>query len=181
MFNKAGSQKLAECSLFSLRQDHLLNERGEESFYWVMESRDWANGVAITRNREIILVRQYRYAGEGSFLEIPGGVCEPKESPEDAFARELIEETGFCSERIKKLASHYPNPALLNNRMHTFIAWDCEYKKVPILEPFESLETVLMPLGKLFQAIEEGQIRHSIVLASLFLAMPELRKASNSP
>jgi len=57
----------------TLRQDHVRlpggNEIGE---YWVSEYPDWVNVVAITRQDEIVLIRQYRHGIEGVHFELPG-------------------------------------------------------------------------------------------------------------
>lgn len=67
--------------------------------YYVQEHADWVNAVVLTKDREIVLVKQYRHAGEDFFLEIPAGKPEGNESNEEGIVREIREETGFITER----------------------------------------------------------------------------------
>ena len=60
----------------------------------ILEFRSWANVVALTKDAEVVLVRQYRHGVCESLLEFPGGVVEDGEDPPDGAKRELLEETG---------------------------------------------------------------------------------------
>jgi ADP-ribose pyrophosphatase len=63
--------------------------------YYVLEYPNWANAVALTEDNKILMVRQYRHAAGIVSLEIPGGVIEDGENPEEGMRRELLEETGY--------------------------------------------------------------------------------------
>ena len=62
--------------------------------YYVLEYPNWVNAVALTEDGKVLMVRQYRHAAGVVSLEIPGGVIDGDEQPEDAMRRELLEETG---------------------------------------------------------------------------------------
>ena len=62
---------------------------------------DWCNVVAVTPDDCLVLVWQYRFGIEGFSLEIPGGVVDPGESPEQAARRELQEETGYVADSFE--------------------------------------------------------------------------------
>jgi 8-oxo-dGTP pyrophosphatase MutT (NUDIX family) len=59
------------------------------------EFPDWVNMVAVTKNNEIILVKQYRHGGKDFFIEVPAGKVDEQEDLESAVIRELLEETGW--------------------------------------------------------------------------------------
>ena len=59
--------------------------------------------VAVTPQRRLVMVRQYRYAAGRFLLEIPAGTLEPGESPEDTARRELREETGYSADSLRPL------------------------------------------------------------------------------
>src|SRR3954467_11441870 len=98
------SQELLRAGFFRLRSDRCkLPDQRIMPHYYVMEFNDWANVVALTDDNQMILVQQYRHATKEVHLEIPGGGVDPRkgETPMQAAARELQEETGFTSENFR--------------------------------------------------------------------------------
>lgn len=129
---------------------------------------DWINVVALTPDRELVLVRQFRFGVERETLEIPGGMCDPGEAPIDAARRELREETGYAGERWHELGSVEPNPALQDNRCHTFLAEGATPAHAPAPDPHESIEVVLKPWAEVAEHVRRGEITHALVVAALY-------------
>ena len=77
----------------------------------VFEFRNWANVLALTKNNEAVLVRQYRHGVREMLLELPGGVVDDDENPLEGAGRELMEETGYSAGTIVEVGRIYPNPA----------------------------------------------------------------------
>ena len=146
--------------------------------YFVMDFPDWVNILPITPDGQVILVKQYRHASGEVHLEVPGGSMDPrlKESPEEGARREMLEETGYDSSRIISVGAHYPNPALQTNRMHTFLALDCELTQDQQLDPFEELELYFCSLEALQEHLKKGDITHSIMIASIALCLNYLKE-----
>src|SRR5690606_25389336 len=90
--------------------------------YYVLEYPNWVNVVAITEDQKIIMVRQYRNAADLISIEIPGGVIDGDEKPEEAVKRELLEETGYLFDDVELLSTVYPNPATSNNVTYCYLA-----------------------------------------------------------
>src|SRR5262245_44691561 len=63
----------------------------------VFEVGSWANVVALTKDREVVMIRQYRHGVQAVLWEIPGGVVEQGEDPLVGAKRELLEETGYTA------------------------------------------------------------------------------------
>ena len=146
--------------------------------YYTLRFPDWVNIVPITAQGEVILIKQYRHATGKVHLEAPGGAVNRGENPDVGALRELREETGFISDKIIKLAENYPNPALQDNRIHTYLALNCEDTGEQELDPFEDIEVVKLPLSQLEDKVRSGDIDHTIVVASIFHALAYLRKNS---
>ncbi|HVS62932.1 MAG TPA: NUDIX hydrolase [Thermoanaerobaculia bacterium] len=139
-----------------------------------LASPDWVNVVALTGGGrpdgpEVVLVRQWRFAVAAPTLEIPGGIVDDGETPLLAARRELLEETGYASESWRALGSVHPNPAILTNRCHTFLALDAELHDAPCGDGDEEIEVATMPLTAIPRAIAGGEISHSLVIAAFHL------------
>ncbi|MDH5426722.1 MAG: NUDIX hydrolase [Nitrospirota bacterium] len=76
----------------------------QKPFYRI-ESSDGVLVLPITTDGNIILVRQFRHAIQQTTLEFPAGSIEAGETPKEAAARELLEETGYRAESLHFLGS----------------------------------------------------------------------------
>lgn len=154
--------------LFQVRFDDLENPRnGAVLERLVLETPDWVNVVALTPQREVVLVRQWRFGPRANTLEIPGGMVDPGEEHGAAARRELAEETGFTAERWRYLGSVLPNPAIHDNRLHTWLAEDCALTAAPEPDEGEDIRVETMPLEECLEAALDGRIEHSLVLCGL--------------
>lgn len=73
-----------------------------------------------------ILIKQYRYAAGGYIWEIPAGTLNPGESPLECAKRELVEETGYSSDKLEKLTEIVPVPGYSDERIHIYLATGLE-------------------------------------------------------
>jgi ADP-ribose pyrophosphatase len=144
--------------------------------YYVMEFADWVNIVPVTEDGRIVLVEQYRQAAGDTFLEIPGGAMDPHEKgdPKRAALRELREETGYVPDDVRLVGVHHPNPAMQNNRMHTFVGFGCKLLEKQELDPFEDISVVTKTIPEVVELIMTGKMTHTIVIASILYALPTL-------
>ena len=95
---------------FEKRIDRLRNPRNDKVFErLVLESADWVNVVALDGRRRSVMIRQYRFGVGYTALETPGGMVDPGEDSRTAAARELLEETGYESDKWTYLGAVEPN------------------------------------------------------------------------
>ncbi len=164
-----GSKQDRSYRIFSLRTDRARSPRtGEAHDFYILESTDWVNVIPLTANKEVVLIRQYRHGIREATLEIPGGIVEPGDSPEEAARRELDEETGFREREMVPLSYVFPNPAILNNRCHTYLALDVREAGEQSQDEKEDIEVVIRPLSEVPALIRQGEIRHALVLAAFY-------------
>jgi 8-oxo-dGTP pyrophosphatase MutT (NUDIX family) len=133
----------------------------------VLEAPDWINVVALTEDRNVVLVRQFRFGRRSVTLEIPGGMVDPGEAPEAAARRELLEETGYGGGRWRLLGAVEPNPAMLDNLCFHFLAEDVRPVAAVAPDGGEDIAISLLPVTSLPALVRDGGIRHSLVISAL--------------
>jgi ADP-ribose pyrophosphatase len=157
-----------EYRIFTTTFEDLENPRtGRRMERVVVDAPDWVNVIALTEEREVVVVKQHRFGVAAPTLEIPGGMIDPGEEPLVAAIRELREETGFESDRWSSLGSVAPNPAFLNNRCHHFLAEGCRLSGDQRQDPGEDIHVGTMPLAEMRAAILDGSVDHSLVLTAM--------------
>lgn len=177
------TSNIFQAGFFRLRVDECeLPDKRVMPCYYVMEFPDWVNVVPITEDGQVVLIDQYRHAAGLDFLEIPGGSTHPGgEDPLVAGRRELLEETGYEAREWVSCGSHYPNPALQSNQMHTFLALGCKKVAEPKLDPYECLTVRLVPVREAVDAFYRGDFKHSLISASVARSLRVLRERGIIP
>ncbi len=116
------SKTLLETKVFSVESINCTAPDGRvNGDYIVLNSHDWVCVIPVLEN-DFLMVKQWRHGERSISIEFPGGVIDDGETPEEAARRELLEETGFKSEKLIYLGSVNPNPAIMSNHMHFFAA-----------------------------------------------------------
>src|SRR4051812_4658568 len=88
--------------------------------YHAIAQQDYVTIVALTPDKQIPIVRQYRPAVEDFTWELPAGLVDAAEDPAESCRRELLEETGFPARAVHPLGTSYPCTGRLSNRLHSF-------------------------------------------------------------
>jgi len=134
---------------------------------------DWVNILPVTHDGKAILIRQPRAGSLTDTLEVPGGLVDPGEKDLMLAAlREMEEETGYTSQRVLPLGSINPNPAIMNNRCHFFVALSSflnpSRKHFPDAE--EDITVEVTPVADLDHLVRTGQIDHALAALCIMLA-----------
>jgi 8-oxo-dGTP pyrophosphatase MutT (NUDIX family) len=169
-WRRVGSTRLQRCRVFDVDAVRFEPPDGgtAETFYRI-ESPDWINVIPLTADDQVVFVRQYRFGTESFTLEIPGGMCDPGETPREAAWRELREETGCEAGELIELGAVHPNPALQSNRCHTFLARNMTDTGDPQPDTHEAFEVERVPLDRVPALIADGSVTHALVVAAFQL------------
>ncbi len=174
-WQKLSSRYLVKEQWATLRVDTCDLQNGiVKDDYFVLEYPNWVNAVALTADNEIIMVRQYRHAGDIISLEIPGGVIDGDEKPEDAVRRELLEETGYSFQTIALIATLYPNPATANNVTYTYLLTGGIKTQEQHLDEHEILNVEKYSIAEVKQLLLENKIDQSLHASALFYGLLKL-------
>lgn len=139
---------------------------GVEIKFDVLECSDWINIIAITKDKKVIMVEQFRSGTNEITLEFPAGGVDSSEDHEKAAIRELSEETGSSVKNLKLIGSSKPNPAFLSNTLWTYLSEDVVIDGTQNLDKTEEVKVVLVPLDKIDSMIQNGEISHSLTITS---------------
>jgi 8-oxo-dGTP pyrophosphatase MutT (NUDIX family) len=139
---------------------------------FVLEYGDWAMVIALTKQGEVVLVRQYRHGAQKVILELPGGAMEAcDENPLQAARRELMEETGYASDNFVQIGCVSPNPANQTNLIYSFLALDAEKVSDQALDDTEDMEVVLKPLQEVITMAKNSELFQSLQVSTVFFAL----------
>ena len=165
----------ADCRIFEVRKQKLKRRSdGVEGDFFVLNTNDWVNVLALTPDKKIVLVRQFRYGSKEQSLEPPGGVVEKGEDPIVAGLRELQEETGYVGDSPELLGVVRPNAAILSNRCHVILVRNAKQTAELNFDQHEELVTELYPVSELQEMVRKGEITHSIGLNSILMLLLKL-------
>jgi 8-oxo-dGTP pyrophosphatase MutT (NUDIX family) len=161
-----------------VRQDEVRLANGTTiDDYFVNVRPDIALILPVTPTQEVVFVRQYRHGVGEILLELPAGTFDPhREDSLKAAKRELLEETGYSTTKITKIATLFDNPVKDTNKIHLFVAENATLQSKQILDETEEIEVVLIPKLEVKAKIIGGEICVCGSIAAIFLGLDFLEK-----
>lgn len=169
------SEKLFSAPWLNVRKDVCeLPDGRQHNDYYILEYPDWSTAFALTEDNKVVMVRQYRHGLGVISTELPGGVVDKGETPEQAIARELKEETGYVFDSIEALGKVSPNPATSTNYMHMFLARGGKKVAEQKLDATEDVEVLIHTMDEFKQLLKENKIVQSLHVTTAFYALAKL-------
>jgi ADP-ribose pyrophosphatase len=169
-WKKISSRPLGNYRIFTVRGDTKLSPlTHKEHEFYVIDSVNWVNVIAVTPERQLVMVEQYRHGSDSVELEIPGGMIDAEDaSPEISAQRELREETGYEGTNPKIIGNVWANPAIMSNSCYTVMFENCQCVHPVEWDNCEQLITRLVPISDVAELVASGKIRHPLVVAALY-------------
>ncbi|MBN2008121.1 NUDIX hydrolase [candidate division KSB1 bacterium] len=167
LFQTEQAEQVFETRWFSIEK--IPNRLETENPYYRLSCDDSVEILALTPDKQVLMVLQFRPAVSMPMLELPAGHVDPGETPEQAVQRELEEETGYACEWITYLGPHKIAASRINSTLHLYFGHNA-YKIIGECRKHEKVDAVLMPLDEFRKRIQEGQYLEMSGIATYCLA-----------
>ncbi len=169
-FELVESKLIFKGVIISLYEDKIRSPEGQILEREVVKHLDAVGIVALTKDKEMVFVWQYRHAIRSELLEIPAGLLADTESPADCAIRELREETGYKAAKVEKLAEFYTSAGFTDERLLLFFSDEIEPGE-PEQEPGEEgMRVEVIPLTRAIEMASRGEVEDAKTLIAILMA-----------
>ena len=152
--------------ILKLEVDEVLLSDGTKSARECVRHHGGA-AVLYVESGKVLLVKQFRYLYGKEIYEIPAGKLEAGEDPQAAAMRELEEETGLKASEVSEFLKIYPTPGYTDEIIYVYLAENC-VKTEKHLDVGEFVDSVFIPLEKVKEMIDSGEICDSKTVAAVY-------------
>jgi len=149
---------------FALRADRIRRpgHPDEEPFTrLVLEHPGAVVVLAMDDEDRVLVLRQYRHAARGTYVELPAGLCDvPGEDPVEVGRRELREEAGLHAESWTHLASATSSPGISAEVIHYYLAREISETSrgdFELVHEEAEMESFWVPFADLHTAVLDGR------------------------
>lgn len=149
---------LYEGRIIRVHVDDIELENGMPAKREVVDHPGGVSVAILTKENELIFVRQFRYPYKKVLLELPAGKLEPGEDPFEAVKREQREETGTTAESYISLGEVYPTPGYCGEIIRLWACRAATQGAALQLDEDEFLATERIPLDKAVQMVLNNEI-----------------------
>jgi ADP-ribose pyrophosphatase len=156
--------------VFDLERDRVKMPNGREVTVDIVRHSKSVVLLPLPSPREVILIRQYRYAVNRYLWELPAGSVDEGEEPEAAAVRECHEEIGQVPETVVRLASFFPTPGFCDEEMLFFrLSGLSVPAEAAALDEDEDIEPRTFTIAEAREMVRRGEIVDMKTVAGLTL------------
>jgi ADP-ribose pyrophosphatase len=131
--------------------------------------------VAVTDDKEVLLIRQFRPPVNGYVIEFPAGLNDRGDTLEEAAERELLEETGYSASEMIFLAEGPMSSGASGEILTAFLAKGLEFKGIGKRDETEDIEVLKIPINELTHKLDALRLEGNLIDLKIFGLM-ELAK-----
>lgn len=162
------SKLIYKGKILSLRLDNVILPNGKTTTREIVEHSGAVAILPLIDKDKFLLVKQFRTPIRKTLLEIPAGKIEKGENIRQCAKRELMEETGYKTDNLKKIASVYLAPGYSSEIIHIFLAKNLkETKSNP--DDDEFIQNVILKKKDTLDKIKNGKIKDSKTIIAVML------------
>ena len=127
--------------------------------------------IPLTTEREGIMLRGYRHGMGKVTPSLPGGMIDEGELPLVAAKRELLEETGYQSDKWQTMGSYVLHGNYGCGRVYLFRATDTRKVCEPDSGDLEQMELQVIDIENIVSWISSGKIESLASVAAILLGL----------
>ena len=161
------SEKIYDGAIINLRRDKV-TVQGGTSYREIIEHNGGAVIAALTDDKKLVMVRQYRKPADKVMLEVPAGKIDPGEKPLEAAVRELKEETGYTAEKVEFLTQFYPSVGYSEEVLYLYLCTGLIPGETNFDEN-EAIDIEEVELDRLFKMAMSGEIDDAKTLIAILM------------
>jgi ADP-ribose pyrophosphatase len=163
------TKRIFKGKLLGLREDTVKLPSGRKSTREIVEHPGAVAIIAVTKDIELVMVRQFRKAVDDILLEVPAGVPKKGESGKECARRELEEETGFHAKKVRKIWEGYASPGYSNELIQYCLAEEMTrtHQKT---EADEFIEVDLVDMELCVDMLKNGKINDNKTMIGIMIA-----------
>lgn len=163
------SKTVYEGVIVRVKLDEAQLPNGKKARREVVEHPGGVAILALDREDNVAVVRQYRYPFHKVLLELPAGKLEPGEDPRVCGVRELEEEVGLVADEFIYLGGLYLSPGYSNEVLHLYLARGLRQGACHPDED-EFLEGERIPFARLVDMVMADEIHDAKTVAAVLKA-----------
>lgn len=177
-----GSRQVFKDRWLGVRADRCSTNEGHIVDPWyVVEAPDTVQMVILNDKYEVLLICQYRHGAQTISLEFPCGEVDEGEQPEEAFHRELREETGHAVREVQLAGRFFANPARQPTVVHTYVGFGAHLVAEVTQDPTEKVHHRFFSIAELEGLISDGTFTQGLHVGSWYLAKSMVVARALSP
>lgn len=158
----------------SIDEEKVVHDNGNESTFGIIDYGSGVSILALDKNENVYLIKEYYYAIEEYALQLPSGGIDKNESPIEAAKRELLEETGIKNGKWIDLGFVHPLTMILKSPAYLFLVKNCDIT----FSNESQIEVIKKPFEEVYQMVLDSKINHAPSCVAILKARKYLKQNS---
>ena len=178
----AASSYVLDSPYLRIRSDRIVLPDGTViEDYYVRESRGYVIVFALTEQRDVVLVRQYKHGIGKELVELVAGAIDEGEEPAQSAVRELSEETGYSAASVDYVCSFVTDATNADTVAHLFFARGAYKSGEQDLDVTEDIAVETATLAEVREMVRRGAIESLPHVGAIYFMLDRFPECSPDP